>query len=139
MQSQELNQSQSINSNTRSSEVPIYIILLLVTFAFLILSTPAYLFFLINLAYDFRKSPKIFAGYHLYQNTAQKMHHTNHGINFFLYVMSGQKYGTDLKSLLGIKENEQNMSSRFGRTHINMSTIGSSSNKYDNLKSKTNH
>ena len=67
-------QGQGQNQKIKSSEVQIYIILILVTFGVLILTTPGYMFFLINLVYDFRKSPKIFAVYHLYVNAAQKMH-----------------------------------------------------------------
>ena len=102
-------QNQGQTSKIRSTEVQIYIILLLVAFAFLILTSPGYLFFLINLIFDFRKSPEVFAGYHLYINTAQKMHQTNHGINFFLYVISGQKFRSDLKRLFGIKGSEQSL------------------------------
>ena len=40
-----------------------------------------------------------FAGYFLFYNIAHKMQFTNHGINFFLYVISGKKFGTDLRHL----------------------------------------
>ena len=114
---QELDKGQGQSS--RSSEMQIYIILLLVTFAFLILSTPAYLFFIINLVFDFRKSPKIFAIYHLYVNAAQKLHYTNYGINFFLYVISGQKFRTDLKNLFRIKRSDQRVTSNSNNTSVN--------------------
>ena len=38
-------------------------------------------------------------GFYLYYNVAQKLHYTNHGINFFLYVISGQKFRNDLVRL----------------------------------------
>ena len=100
-------EGQGQNLKMKSSEMQIYIILLLVTFGFLILNTPAYLFFLLNLVYDFTKSPKVFASFHMFVNAAQKMNFANHGINFFLYVISGQKFRTDLKNLFGIKGSEQ--------------------------------
>ena len=109
---------QDRNSKIKSSEMQIYIILLLVTFGFLILTTPGYMFFLINLVYDFRKSPKVFAGYHLYTNAAQKMHYTNHGINFFLYVTSGQKFRTDLKNLFRVRLTERSVTSSDPDTKI---------------------
>ena len=52
---------------------------------------------------DFTVSPKVFAAYHLFSNIAQKLHFTNHGINFFFYVISGQKFRTDLAKLFKIK------------------------------------
>ena len=105
VQGQDVGQGQ--NSKMKSSEMQIHVILLLVTFGFLILNTPAYLFFLLNLVYDFTKSPKVFASYHMFVNAAQKMNFANHGINFFLYVISGTKFRTDLKNLFGIKGTEQ--------------------------------
>ena len=122
-------QSQRPNSKIKSSEMQIYVILLLVTFGFLILTTPGYLFFLINLVYDFRKSPKIFAGYHLYTNTAQKMHFTNHGINFFLYVISGKKFRTDLKNLFVSKATDLQVSSSSGDVETKVSTVEQSASQ----------
>ena len=122
---------QGQNSESKSSEMQIYIILLLVTFGFLILTTPGYMFFLINLVYDFRQSPKIFASYHLYTNTAQKMHYTNHGINFFLYVISGQKFRTDLKNLFRVRSTKQNVTSGSIDTDSKISTIETPTRKQD--------
>ena len=84
----------------KTSDKQVYAILLLVTFGFLILTTPGYLLFLFIMLVDFRTSPKMFAGYHLFYNIAQQLHFTNHGINFFFYVISGQKFRTDLLKLL---------------------------------------
>ena len=84
---------------SKNSEIQVFAILLLVTFSFLILTTPAYLFFLSVMLMDFSKTPKLAAGYYLFYNTAHKMQVTNHGINFFLYVISGKKFRTDLKKL----------------------------------------
>ena len=83
----------------KTPDKQVYAILLLLTFGFLILTTPGYLLFLFIMVVDFRTSPKMFAGYYLFYNVAQKMHYTNHGINFFLYVISGQKFRTDLLNL----------------------------------------
>ena len=92
-------QGQSEGQKVKSSEIQIYIILLLVTFAFLILTTPAYVFFLYAMFVDFHKSATDFAGFYLFYNVAQKTHYTNHGINFFLYVLSGGKFRSDLVNL----------------------------------------
>ena len=81
------------------SESQMFAILLLVTFGFLILTTPGYLLFLFIMLVDFFKTTQLFAGYYLFYNIAHKLHTTNHGINFFLYVISGRKFRTDLSSL----------------------------------------
>ena len=93
------NQGQGQGTKVKTSDKQVYAILLLVTFGFLILTTPGYLLFLFIMVVDFRASPKVFAEYYLFYNVAQKLHYTNHGINFFLYVISGQRFRTDLVKL----------------------------------------
>ena len=82
----------------RNSEKQVYSILFLVTFGYLILTIPgkALRFYI-----TFYKghSAKYYAGLHLLDQVGGKLHYTNHGINFFLYVMSGQKFRTDLKNM----------------------------------------
>ena len=87
------------NSKTKSFQSQTFAVLLLVTFAFMVLTTPAYIFFLYVRLVDISKTPWYFARYYLFYNCAQKMQFTNHGIIFFLYVISGHKFRTDLKSL----------------------------------------
>ena len=88
----------------KNSEKQIFVILLLVTFGFLILTTPAYAFFLYVMFVDFYKTPLSFAGYYLFYSAAAKLHFTNYGINFFLYVISGRKFRTDLVNLFWKRE-----------------------------------
>ena len=87
------------NQRSKSSELQIYAILLLVTFALPILSTPAYCLFLFVMLIDFYKTPRMFTLYYLLYNIAHKMSFTNYGINFFLYAISGSKFRTDLRNL----------------------------------------
>ena len=87
----------SMKSNT--SERQMFAILLLVTFGFLILTTPGYICMLYIMVIDFFATPKLFAGYHFFYSFASKLHMTNHGINFFLYVISGHKFRADLIGL----------------------------------------
>ena len=91
--------NQDQGKGMKTSEKQVFAILLLVTFGFLILSTPMYMYFTLNLFINFTSSPSIFAVNHLVTNIAQKLHYTNHGINFFFYVISGQKFRTDLTKL----------------------------------------
>ena len=87
------------SSQTKHSEMQVFVILLLVTFAFLLLATPGYLFFLFVRIMNFFKTPKLLAGYFLFYHVAHKMYISNHGINFFFYVISGKKFRTDLRNI----------------------------------------
>ena len=92
-------QRQSQGQNTSSSERQIYITLLLVTFGFLTLTAPLHgMLFWITFASG--TTPYFYASYHLFYNVGEKVYYTNNGINFFLYVMSGHKFRTDLVKLL---------------------------------------
>ena len=84
----------------KNSETQIFVILLLVTFAFLILSSPTYIFIFLIYAKLNKPTPYGVATFHLLFSIAQKTYYTNYGINFYLYVMSGQKFRTDLGLLL---------------------------------------
>ena len=91
-------QSQGQSSKSKHYERQIYIMLLLVTFGFLILVTPVYvMLFYINFFQG--TTPYFYAGYHLFYQVGEKTMYTNHGINFFLYVISGQKFRADLSKL----------------------------------------
>lgn len=85
---------------TKNSEGQVFAILILVTFAFLILTTPAYCFFLYIMFYDVTKTPTRFVGYTVFYHIAHKLDFTNNAINFFLYVVSGTKFRSDLKLLV---------------------------------------
>ena len=103
-------QGQGQNTKMKSSEKQIYITLLLVTFAFLILTTPSYVLFLYVMFYDYQQSAYSFAGFFLFHNVGQKTYYTNYGINFFLYVVSGQKFRTDLVNLFKVCKCKENSS-----------------------------
>ena len=89
------------NQRAKSSERQIFIILLLVTFSFLILTTPSYMLFLFTMIVDFSQSPRYEAGFRLFYSLSEKTWYTNNGINFFLYILSGTKFRNDLKQLFG--------------------------------------
>ena len=97
------------NSKGKHSEKQIVTMLLLITFVFLTLSVPtrALLFYL-----NFSRGNTSFyyAGYHLFYQVGEITYLTNHGINFFLYVLSGQKFRTDLRNLFMSKKQGKNES-----------------------------
>ena len=49
--------------------------------------------------FDYLQSPFHFAAYVLIFHIGEKTYYTNFGINFFLYVLSGQKFRKDLVNL----------------------------------------
>ena len=97
-------QGQIQGQRFKHTDRQIYMTLVLVTFGFLILTTPFYAVQLwVNL--DSGSSPYYFALFHLVFNIGEKLYYTNNGINFFLYVMSGNKFRSDLLKLLNCCKN----------------------------------
>ena len=90
--------------------------LLLVTFTFLVLMMPSCAILIYVMVYDFTQSPQAFAGYYLFGNIAGQAYFTNSGINFFLYVISGRKFRSDLINLLLFNRKKQKHKSFFIRT-----------------------
>ena len=93
-------QDQTEGQNLKNKhEKQIVTMLLLVTCVFLTLNLPVRsLVFFVN--FSVGSIPDNYAKLHLFYQVGEKVYFTNHGINFFLYVMSGQKFRTDLKNLL---------------------------------------
>ena len=89
-------QKQKIMKNTENQ---LTVMLLLVTTLFLILMIPTYMRFLYTTFVD-RNNPEKYARLIFFYHISQKLYHTNNGINFFLYCISGQKFRSDLKELL---------------------------------------
>ena len=94
-------QSHTESQKAKSSERQIFTMLLLVTFVFLILATPLYIlifFYQGHISY-------YHAGFYLFYNIGEKAFYTNNIINFFFYVMSGQRFRTDLMKVVQISCN----------------------------------
>ena len=128
-QGQPESEGQSKGQDMKSSERQITITLLLVTFVFLILVTPVCVMVLYAKYIDVRKSAYTFAGYYLFYNVALKAYYTNHGINFFLYVISGQKFRADLINLF----------SCFKKSAEDITVVSNSNTKVSSVYSVQNH
>ena len=86
--SQGQGQSEDQNIKAKNPENQIITMLLLITFCILALNIPTRsLVFYLN--FYSANTPLYYAGLHLFYQTGEKSFYTNHGINFFLYVMSG--------------------------------------------------
>ena len=98
-QGENIAQGQEKSSHVNNTDQQIYTMLLLVTFSYLILTTPSYVMLLyINLV-DPLQSPYHYAAYILFVKFGGKTYFSNFGINFFLYVLSGQKFRNDLAKM----------------------------------------
>ena len=94
-----LGQGQDQGQKLKSPEKQIFAILLLVAFSFFVLVTPLYAFNLYSMVFDYTKTPERFAGFYLFYNIIHKLYFTINGMNFFLYVISGKKFRSDLVSM----------------------------------------
>ena len=101
------NQNQTHRIKIKQSEKQIFTTLLLVTFTYLILTIPGkFLIFYLN--FFSGNTPYYYAGLYLLYQVGEKTLYSNHGVNFFLYVMSGQKFRTDLQNLFISKKITKN-------------------------------
>ena len=87
------------HTRMKSSDKQIIIMLLSVTFSYLILMIPSYGMASYAAFVDYHSSPELFAGFHLIFAIGEKTYFTNYAINFYLYVISGQKFRGDLLML----------------------------------------
>ena len=83
----------------KNTENQLTIMLLLVTTLFLILMIPTYIRFLYT-TFVIRDSLPKYVSVVFFYHLSHKLYHTNNGINFFLYCISGQKFRNDLKEIL---------------------------------------
>ena len=76
--------------------------LLLVTFAYLVLVTPGQIYaaLYLNVIAPKIKTARVYVGIYLFYHIVHKLAPTNNAINFFLYVIFGHKFRDDLLSLL---------------------------------------
>ena len=101
--------AQDENLTAKQTEKQVIIMLLLVTFVFLTLNIPVRsLVFYLN--FSSGNTPYYYAGFELLFESGEKAYLTNHAINFFLYVTSGQKFRTDLKNLFISKKSNRSLS-----------------------------
>ena len=97
-------QSHNEGQAPKQSDIQVYVTLLLVTFGFLMLTAPSYALFVYVMFYDYQELAGAYAGYFLFYNLGRALYYTNYGINFFLYVISGRKFRSDLMKLFTIKK-----------------------------------
>ncbi len=88
----------SKNNKMKNTERQLTTMLLLVTALFLILMLPTYVRFIL-LTFLTLDTPRKYANLFLVYHISHKLYHTNSGINFSLYLLSGSRFRRDLKEL----------------------------------------
>ena len=122
-------QVQTEGQGMKNIERQITITLPLVTFGFLILSTPDQIMVFYTNYIDVRKSAYTFAGYYLFYNVGQKTYYSNYGINYFLYVISGQKFREDLGKLVKCQKQTPDVPANSCNSDTKLSHLGTGDNK----------
>ena len=107
----------------KSAENQLTIMLLVITTLFLILLLPTYVRFIYT-AFVSSDTPTKFATSIFISEISYKLYVTNHGINFFLYCVSGKKFRSDLKQIVCcISRSSSCSASEESRVNTNNSSI----------------
>ena len=109
----------SESKHQRSTERQITIMLLLVSFLYLILIGPGFIHFVYFLVVPPDRDPLTYANFTLSYNINQKLFFTNNSINFFLYCISGQKFRNDLLSLFRCQRQKGKHRGEFSESSFN--------------------
>lgn len=78
--------------------------LLLVTFALLLLTGPQYIRYIVYTVVDERKTTKSYAFFILFVHVSNKLSFCNSSVNFFLYCFGGSKFRRETLALVTCKQ-----------------------------------
>ena len=93
------NAAEKAEKQQRFKENQLTVMLLLVTFMFLILTLPQYARYLVAAILDYDCDASTYAGYMFLVHLTNKLSFTNNACNFFLYCVGGSKFREDLKDV----------------------------------------
>ena len=121
------NAAQRRQKAMKNTEKQLTIMLILMTTLFLVLMIPTNIRFLCFLFIE-RGTPTKYANLMFLYHLTHKLYHTNNGINFYLYCISGQKFRNDLKEIIcsNTRQNSTPFNSRkISQQHsTEISTVG---------------
>ena len=115
-------QKENSNSGNSAKNKQITIMLLFITFAFLILTCPQYIRYIIYTFYVYNTSPEAYASYIFATHVSNKIYFSNNAVNFFLYCLGGSKFREDLKAVFCGRVQQQRQSTS---TTISMASFRS--------------
>ena len=101
-------QSEGQTLKSKHFEKQILTMLLLVTFTYLIFNVSMRALNFYRTFFYTGNTPSYHANFHLTFLVGLQAFYTNHAINFFLYVLSGRKFRTDLRNLLIPRKSNKN-------------------------------
>ena len=117
----------------RSSERQMIAMLFLVTLAVLILTTPQFTRYIVSSSVNYTSSPQAFASFFLFVHVSNKMFVTNYSINFFLYVISGKKFRSDMLKLIFCSKRAANINGEGSSTNASVSAKGAKFGNHDQV------
>ena len=90
----------STTDKQQKSQLSLSIMLLMVSFTFLLFTSPLYIFYLIYAFRSYLDSPETYAIFNLAMVNVYNIFQLNHCVNFYLYCLSGTKFRRDLKETM---------------------------------------
>ena len=90
-------------STKSSAESQLLVMLLLVSCALLVLTSPQYVRYIVASTAEYQRSPQTYANFMLLYHVSNKLYFTNHAVNFFLYVLGGSGFRRDVRKLLSCR------------------------------------
>ena len=91
--------AQQKDKQKSKNEASLTVMLLLVTFAFLLLTTPLFVFYVVYLIKDNLASSKSYAEFAFTVYFTSMLWTSNAAVNFYLYCLGGSKFRKDLKGI----------------------------------------
>ena len=88
------------SSGSRDQERQLIVMLLCVSFVFLVLTLPIYIRQMVYQFIDETTSPEAYARYIFFHFFTQGLYFTNSSVNFYLYCLTGSRFRNDLKTIL---------------------------------------
>ena len=98
--SMSVGEQQNRNSTLTDQERQLIVMLLCVSFVFLLLTLPIYIRQMVYQFIDETASPHAYARYVFIYYLTQGLYFTNSSVNFYLYCLTGSKFRADLKSII---------------------------------------
>ncbi len=102
-------------NQARAAEKQLVVMLMTVSFVFMILTLPLFVRYFIFTNIDYKASGWAYALYVLLYNLTNKLYMTNNAINFYIYYLSGRKFRGDCAKMFKCSSN----SNRYSDTSSN--------------------
>ncbi|KAF6027794.1 hypothetical protein EB796_013899 [Bugula neritina] len=131
---------QNMAKNSKSSNHALTVMLLSITFAFLILTAPAVVIHILREKgepYFNLTDPSDFAKYTLTRQVSRVLLYLNHSINFFLYCVAGPKFRNELKLMFSCQSRKERIRKQIHLTYSQSHTTATAADVINRQNSKT--